>query len=110
MSIEKQIEEMANEVCIDCKHLMKCSEILKEACAFRKAAEVLYNAGYRKQEWISVEERLPDRQGYFLITDEAGGVMVALWMKQLGWISNFSANKITHWMPLPEPPKMKGGE
>jgi hypothetical protein len=27
----------------------------------------LYNAGYRKQsEWISVEERLPDKEGTYL--------------------------------------------
>ena len=57
------------------------------------------------QGWISVKDRVPDRQGQFLITDEECGVMVALWMKQLGWISYLRATKITHWMPLPEPPK-----
>ena len=84
-----------------------------EVCAIRDGHDegderaLKYCSNFRG--WISVDERLPDRQGYFLITDEAGGVMVALWMKQFGWLSNFSANKITHWMPLPEPPKMKGG-
>ena len=52
--MNNQIEEMANEMCIDCKHLFHCTEILKEVCAFRKSAQILYNAGYRKQsegEW-----------------------------------------------------------
>ena len=92
------------ETCMECIHYCVCPYHLtgkeNEKCV----------RFFRKQEWISVEERLPDRQGQFLIADEDSGVRVALWMKQLGWVSQFSSNKITHWMPLPEPPKMKGGE
>lgn len=73
-------------------------------------AKACYNAGYRKQEWISVEDRLPDGQGHFLTVDDTGYIMVAMWTNQFGWFSHIcKANKITHWMPLPEPPKMKGG-
>lgn len=61
-------------------------------------------------EWISVTERMPDGQGHFLTVDDTGYMMVAMWTKQFGWFSHIcKANKITHWMPLPEPPEMKGG-
>ncbi len=55
MSKEKQIEEMAFDLCrIDtCKHLSQ-EECNKTNCAFCEA-EALYNAGYRKQkegEWV----------------------------------------------------------
>ena len=66
-----------------------------------------------KQEWISVDERLPDED-----------VRVLVWLKEPSAILRcvqFDTdrivdghwvrwnNHITHWMPLPQPPKMKGG-
>ena len=60
MSRDKQIEEMAFDLCrIDtCKHLPQ-AECDKTTCAHCEA-EALYNAGYRKQmvgEWIFKEEK-----------------------------------------------------
>lgn len=67
--------------------------------------------GYRKQSgWISVEERLPEQYGLFLIADDKGNMEVASWTKQFGWFSGGNrVKRVTHWMPLPEPPKMKEG-
>ena len=76
----------------------------------RKAAEKFYAEGYRKHgEWIGVEERLPDEQGRFLIVDKEGQMNTAFYSPRFGWFSHFRIKNITHWMPLPEPPKMKGG-
>jgi hypothetical protein len=54
MSREKQIEEMAKDLCdIECKG-MKCNICDSYGCEYRMQAEALYNAGYRKQkegEW-----------------------------------------------------------
>ena len=76
-----------------------------------------------KPEWISVDERLPEEKGFYL-TFQDGKL----------WINNFDAqkckfgvwwhytpdgrreknyrfieaDKITHWMPMPEPPMMEG--
>ena len=76
-------------------------------------------------EWISVDERLPEndygkhwkeRQYYLVMTEPSGLMRVAHYgYKEYGWwidshntvIDRF--DKVTHWMPLPEPPKMKGG-
>ena len=59
MSKEKQIEEMAKDICVaEQKTNYSCTEKCKKQgiCAYCKViAETLYNAGYRKQsegEWI----------------------------------------------------------
>lgn len=60
--------------------------------------------------WISVSERLPEKQANFLIADDKGNMEIALWTKQFGWFSGGNrVKKVTHWMPLPEVPKMKEG-
>lgn len=84
------------------------------------AVIALFNAGYRKQsegEWISVEDRLP----------ENGISRVLVFLRDDDFTKPIGENKIdtdryldgkwvrwskyvTHWMPLPMPPKMKGGE
>lgn len=59
-----------------------------------------------KSAWISVDERLPDKQAQYLIVDDEGYMEVALWARQFGWFSHVNrGNEVTHWMPLPEPPK-----
>jgi hypothetical protein len=129
MSKEKQIEEMARLICEgcadhgDCKYDI-CDMILDEA-------NRLYNAGYRKQsEWISVEERLPELNGNIRTWGElkiqpsvrvlcackqkSGRVFVKegfyeMWGSSVVWKIPGSIDSVTHWMPLPEAPKMKGG-
>lgn len=64
---------------------------------------------YRKQsEWISVEERLPNKADWYLVYAENQRPFVA-YFKGKTFPLNNHYHKITHWMPLPEPPKMKGG-
>ena len=116
MSREKQIEEMAE----DLKGRDSCKHLPKDLCNSRNCslceAEILYEAGYRKQsEWISVEDDKPKNQmarvQVFLrseeSTDSIGFPKIdtdryvdGKWVR---W-----GRYVTHWMPLPEPPKMKG--
>lgn len=112
MSREKQIEEMARVL---------CRNALTEYCASgrcsnqnclvnAKALETLYNAGYRKQEWISVEERLPQPQKLVLCIWERGDDrnnygFARYQMGGVWYVSNEGMPRVTHWMPLPEPPK-----
>lgn len=63
-------------------------------------------------EWISVEERLPD--GKFLAVNmNQGGVMYVAWLDPVHGIYEYTGGRFcglphmpnfTHWMPLPEPP------
>jgi hypothetical protein len=59
--------------------------------------------GYHKQEWISVDERLPEEPGTYVACRRDGYVGFAFFTG-----ASFPT-VVTHWMPLPEPPKMKGG-
>ena len=88
-----------------------------------KIGQILYNAGYRKQEWISVDERLPDKGGRYIAHRKLyiGTSLVdiinydpnydghtAWYFVDRDW-GDCEVNGVTHWMPLPEAPKMKGG-
>lgn len=129
MSREKQIEEMAKVLCEDCaRDVAPCSlnKSGRMCDSVREQAEALYEAGYRKQEWISVEERLPEndygkhwkeRQHYLVMTEPSGLMRVARFgSKEFPWwidshdtvMTSANYAKVTHWMPLPEPPN-KGG-
>jgi len=72
-------------------------------------AEQIYNAGYRKQEWISVEDRLPTYKDGKVLIYTAYGISIAEITVSGRWKgANAIPKFITHWKPLPEPPKMKG--
>ncbi len=71
----------------------------------------------RKREWISVDERLPQVTGKYIccVKDKGGNTWTvpADWNLEMKmWFGEFGEikNMVTHWMPLPQPPKMKGGD
>ena len=72
-------------------------------------------------QWISVKDRLPSRAGlmddeseYVLVFEQykhipGGEVSICAYTKD-GWsdhdnFGNVHTERITHWMPLPEPPE-----
>lgn len=75
--------------------------------------------GNCKQEWISVEDRLPEenerRDEYgelvpFLVCEKYTKQPYRAFYDGTIWGDGLMKIKgITHWMPLPETPKMKGG-
>ena len=76
-------------------------------------ADYLLDNGVTVQEWISVEERLPDRtmppHDVLVYHDLNCGMFIdRAWYshEKNKWSSAVGMNlKVTHWMPLPEPPK-----
>lgn len=59
-------------------------------------------------EWVSVRERLPSKGKSVLVMLQEGACLVAR-IEPWGWVKGYSAadilDDVTHWMPLPEPPK-----
>ena len=69
-------------------------------------AEKMTEKGYRKQsEWISVDERFPDLDERCLLCME-GAITKYKWVTIDYYQTDYDKH-VTHWMPLPEPPKMR---
>ncbi len=84
----------------------------------------LYDDGYRKQsEWISVNCGLPNEDGWYITYTNANGksngvitqhlVTATIRGKKIRrweWNARVSPWVVTHWMPLPMPPKGDEGK
>lgn len=75
-------------------------------------ADCLLANGVTVQEWISVNDRLPEDRGYYLVAyqdkyNENTSITLDMYvMCGAGeWWTNEFTHNITHWMPLPEVPK-----
>ena len=114
MEKQQKILEMAKDIC---RVKLNCNDVCKpiSACDALRYAERAVEAGYIKQSgWISVEERLPEKDTRVLVFSECGVEVFEYegddkWWADDGWVHT-NTYGITHWQPLPEPPKMKGGE
>ena len=68
--------------------------------------------------WISVEERLPGvndygNNNYCLVADDFGDMYVAYYNRdEEHWLDdgNVAVLFVTHWMPLPQPPRKEDKE
>ena len=94
----------------------KLVEIIQNSvggCA-RHWAEVIADGliahGVTVQEWVSVDDRLPENiaNRVLVVCERSNGVFYAHYEKPF-WI-NLETDKpfistVTHWMPIPEPPK-----
>lgn len=84
------------------------------------ATEIAYKNGYEKgkadalakdnnvpSKWIPVTERLPEEDGDYLVyCGEYYGIFVVYYevlKTKSKWCCKWK--EVTHWMPLPEPPK-----
>ena len=93
--------------------LTTCTE-----CRARSTADLLIANGVTVQEWISVDDRLPDQSGEVLVIVSGNpqknitldcAYELAEYDPYDGWIMEmwpeWEDAVVTHWMPLPEPPK-----
>ena len=72
-------------------------------------AEKLISNGVTVQEWISVDDRLPESGKESILIALRWGEVDIGWCEDGRWSSEFvneyEEGEVTHWMPLPEPPK-----
>lgn len=69
--------------------------------------ELLKENEQLKNQWVSVFERLPEKtQTKYLVLNN-GFISLAEYWEPNRWVelTSFNESGITHWMPLPEPPK-----
>lgn len=75
--------------------------------------------------WISVEDKLPDEDGEYIVyaQDESSLPNEGIWYENVVVVAYYRFDEwtwyeddndyditdiVTHWMPLPEPPRMEG--
>jgi hypothetical protein len=70
----------------------------------------LISNGVTVQEWISVKDRLPEKKGTFLVCTKNDFYCTKNIAKVRFYDGEWHGtggiwSNVTHWMPLPEPPK-----
>ena len=101
---EKLVELLRNS-----PHLDTIKGYKGNDCTFEQGADWLIAHGVTVQEWISVDERLPDDNDRIIAfrpnePETSAYKYCVMW----GWSVKVSLKQhrgITHWMPLPQPPK-----
>lgn len=82
---------------------------------YDQIADYLIANGVTVQRWIPVTERLPEREGRYLCVKRIGksGAVYVTMMNGDGYgfsMEHIYTDDVTHWMPLPEPPKEEAKE
>ncbi len=109
---EKLVELISKSLC---RHIHKSCKLAENI------ADDLIADGVTVQEWISVKDRLPDNQEHdwvlAQVVEDSGFMHISKvmeyrqqrndWFEETyGWLSEHNgAFTVTHWMPLPQPPK-----
>lgn len=95
------------------KHIIICPNCVKLPAdgGYIDSKDAVTAWNTRLDNWISVEERLPETNEDVLVVVDYGGksgVITGYMRSQnLGWqgLVGQRLTDVTHWMPLPEPPK-----
>ena len=80
-------------------------ELSRKYIEERNAAVELTGELASKPRWIPVTERLPEGEGCYLVAvknDHQRRYSKTAWFSHDSW---FARQEVTHWMPLPQPPK-----
>ena len=99
-----------NAICNFCEHFKN-----KSACERHKKEVIADNMiahGVTVQEWISVDDKLPEVGGYVVCIAKRNPFsrfmpMVAR-IEKNGWVNPMTEqyiSEVTHWLPLPDPTK-----
>ena len=59
----------------------------------------------KEQEWVSVNDRLPEENVPVLVWESQGFAYVDIYKDGVWVIGTPNLSKLTHWMPIPDPPK-----
>ena len=104
------VREKLVELLQNAKAAMKSENLSCDIARNMFVVDFMMSNGVTVQEWISVDDRLPENiaNRVLVVCERSNGVFYAHYEKPF-WI-NLETDKpfistVTHWMPLPEPPK-----
>ena len=107
MDVREKLVELLNEVQeTGVNEIPAGFGCTREYVKNEKVASHLIAHGVTVQEWISVKDRLPKADEIVIICTEKGFVYAGDLIGDTWFLDNdsWTAN-VTHWMPLPTPPK-----
>lgn len=118
MDVREKLVELMRNAHKKCKAKKTCHECEQYGngadCVYLFMANDLISHGVTVQEWIPVTERMPENLGLYLVIethwlDGSPVRKIAKW-NTIDWFtadikSKEITERVTHWMPLPQPPK-----
>lgn len=106
------VREKLVELLKNAKSAMKSENLSCDIARNMFVADFMMSNGVTVQEWISVDDRLPEAGGYVVCIAKRNPFsrfmpMVAR-IEKNGWanpITEQYISEVTHWIPIPQPPK-----
>ena len=98
------VREKLVELCEDLETLPCCN-------TYEGQADYLIAHGVTVQKWIPVTERLPEKDGIYMCNVKSFSFPGKFYRTILPYVEGgfiegqIYTDAVTHWMPLPEPPK-----
>lgn len=111
MDVREKLVELLTDNLPRCGNLPRWDNPLQLSCdeQVQRIADHLIMNGVTVQEWISVKDRLPENVKEGLLIALRWGEVDIGWCEDGRWGSQFvdeyEDGEVTHWMPLPFPPK-----
>lgn len=107
--VMQKVNRKEKSICPNCIHHNLCIAENNQPCF--ECNRFIDAHGVTVQEWIPVTERLPEQTSRCLVarwdyvTDKP--FIDILWFEKGVWWNRLHGGNyaVTHWMPLPEPPK-----
>ena len=101
-----ELQDKANSACVGTDCSEGCKFYMENDCLYKLMADVMKENGVTVQEWISVKDRLPEDGETVTICTEKGFVYAGELIGDTWFLDNDSwTENVTHWMPMPQPPK-----
>lgn len=98
MDVREKLLELVNDVLM----YLPWGEIQKDTA--ERIVDRMLDHGVTVQEWISVDDRLPDSFESVLVFRD--GKITIDHHEENGWFAyDFKGKRATHWMPIPQPTK-----
>ena len=109
IDLRQEGEKIAYDFCVSRQECENCPYHAPNGCQEGMIADHLIANGVTVQKWIPVTERLPEEYTTVLVCGEDGVEPGRFYGKSGFWTyDQYEQDPIfavTHWMPLPEPPK-----